>query len=388
MELEIVFFAGRSTGVARSGYSDLFGEMGINVYQGQNFRELSVSENTERTLVILMLADPRFAQDCNKLKSMYPEALIGMVDFRGLAHLANLPANFDFGIVNSIEKELDFNSTFPDVESAILIEFPKIPELVGFEKGKKDANDLIVTYHGNLIHLNGAYNFFEGLSFLGYELEREVTVKLVYDIKSLGIWSFFGDKFPNVKLDHIQWSRDNLSKAIMDCDFGICPSLSPYKSFWDTGILSKNSFLTSKDDYLVRFKVASNMARALIFFQFGKPIIAELNPSSVIAVGDNGERGALVHSSHSVAKAGKVILSMEKEYYTHRCRQFFESYLPEAQLPNLVNVITRCVKEKSLQRKTTIRLAQKGFPWTYVFRHEIKVYFGKIMRKIFIWRKI
>ena len=384
MRRELIFWAGRSAGVAKELYGDLFSAMGCDIDLRSRSQFFNDNEKRFSSCPLLMLSDENCVEDCKQIKLMSPNAKVGLVDYRGKVHMKSDQINFDFCLVNSIEKKLAFHEDFPNVPCSLLVEFPILSDNDNSKFEEPENNSIKIGYHGNIIHLNSCFEIFCGLSAYAKMVNKDIEIILVYDIQSLKKWTIFDElEFPNVKFVHVQWSLENLENMLSKVDLGLCPSLIPEMKLNLFEWLGRKAFLKSKDDIELRFKAASNLGRALLFFQYGKPILAEPTPSMVLAVGQHGERGQLVLGRNSVSDAMRALDELGDRECSNSCREFFAMFSPEKQLKNLDEFLHKYnMKESGNSYPTNLHLPSKTKFWQLILYFEFKVLIQRLGKKI------
>ena len=385
MQNNVIFWAGRSAGVARELYSGLFKAMGCTVDFSQTDYFFEHTEKWQSADFIFILSDENCVTDCARLRDKVPHLKIGLVDYRGKAHIRSHEIDFDVCLVNSIEKKLTFAQDFPGIPSFLLVEFPLLSRKVESDnKNSNKKNTVKIGYHGNIIHLNACFEIFCGLSAYAKLVNKQIDVILIYDIKGLGKWVIFDNiEFDNITFVHQQWSPSNLEAMLVDVDVGLCPNLIPELKLNLLEWIGKKAFLKSYDDIQLRFKAASNLGRSLLFFQYGKPILAEPTPSMVLAVGQNNERGQLVLGRNSVVEAMLALDKYTAKEYSVICYKFFEFYSPKNQFERL----SKFLSNLETQSKTKIystnpeKLSQRKF-WLTTLLFECRLLGRRIGKKI------
>jgi hypothetical protein len=238
-------------------------------------------------VVLFMGYDP----DVENARRDNPSIKIGVIDPR-----PDFNINFsdiDFILANGIEMK-DYFSRFC---KNILI-YPIYPKLE-FPAIRRKNKKLVIGYHGNKVHLQAsAARIMPAIELLSQIFEVEAW--LMYDVNSLGKWNY---KPSNNKLTikHIQWSDEGYCNHMSQVDIGIVPSLIPIRNEFFVKKIFKNifnKFNESDSDYLLRFKVTSNVGRALVFAQLKVPIVMDMTPSALQLVTDSVD-GFICHSTES-----------------------------------------------------------------------------------------
>jgi hypothetical protein len=185
----------------------------------------------------------------------------------------------NFIIVGSIEEKesiIKYNKNcfvFPLIENMYLNESPKIHT-------KKD--EIIIGYHGNQNHLNhmdcGLKNALEKLS-------KKRIIKLLFTCSNENEWI---QGKPNINIEFRKWDINNIKNTINEFDIGVIPNISEIENNHKlTNNITTGMYNT---DIKIRFKNKSNIGRALVLFQMGIPVVADITPSNmhILANPDNG----------------------------------------------------------------------------------------------------
>lgn len=131
-----------------------------------------------------------------------------------------------------------------------------------------------ILYHGNLQHLvelrpelvNGLQEFQE---------QNDSEIRAVYNIEKLGQW-----KAPRgLRVEHVQWSRENLVSSATINQVGFSPGLTSFRSK-----VRRRPLLGNVQRTDLQFKRSSNYGRILVMQQLGIPVIAEGFPSAFSAI--------------------------------------------------------------------------------------------------------
>jgi len=187
--------------------------------------------------------------------------------------------NVNFIIVGSIEEKesmIKYNKNcflFPQIENMYLNEIPKIHI-------KKE--EIIIGYHGNQNHLN---HMNCGLKDALERLSKERKIKLIFTCSNQNEWI---QGKPNINIEFRKWDIRNIKNTIKEFDIGIIPNISEIEH---TNKLSDNLTIGMYNtDIKIRFKNKSNIGRALVLFQMGIPVVADITPSNmhILANPDNG----------------------------------------------------------------------------------------------------
>ena len=185
----------------------------------------------------------------------------------------------DFIIVGSVEEKdsiIKYNKNcfiFPQIEKLYLNVIPKIHI-------KKDI--IIIGYHGNDYHLN---HINLGLNKALERLSKEFNIKFVYICQNKTKWEIGK---PNIKIEFKKWNIKNILNDIMEFDIAIVPNISEINQ--NNKLNVNNNLGLYNTDYKIRFKNKSNIGRALVLFQLGIPVVADMTPSNIHILGnpDNG----------------------------------------------------------------------------------------------------
>ena len=176
----------------------------------------------------------------------------------------NIIKSTDAIIVDSIEME-DFFKKY----NKPIFKYCAFPQN-NYKVKKKKTKIFSIGYHGNLDHLNEMRDdIINAIS----DLSKIVKIKLIflYNFKKFGK---FKKKIGDCKIEHIQWSFNNISKFINSIDIGIIPNLKK-KSF-----LKKN-FFEKAVNYNLNFKLTSGPGRIFLFAYHKIPVIADMYPSAL-----------------------------------------------------------------------------------------------------------
>lgn len=180
---------------------------------------------------------------------------------------------FDFIIVGSAEEKASLvtwnkNSfIFPQIEKMYLGSPLKIHE---------QKEELVIGYHGNPNHLN---HLSLGLKNALERLSETVSLKLLITKSRLASPKYWTKGRPDIKIEWVDWNLKTIKDAISQFDIGIVPNISEFAL--------PNSLNTNipdgvyKSDIKIRFKNKSNIGRALVLFQMGIPVVADITPSNM-----------------------------------------------------------------------------------------------------------
>ena len=187
--------------------------------------------------------------------------------------------NADFIIVGSCEEKnsiIKYNKNifiFPLIENLYLNVIPKIHI-------KKEI--ITIGYHGNQNHLN---HFSLGLNKALEKLSKKFKIKFLYICQNNKEWL---KGKPNIKTEYKKWDINTIVNDIQKFDIGIIPNIS---EITQNNKLNTNLHLgIYNTDFKIRFKNKSNIGRALVLFQLGIPVIADMTPCNmhILANPDNG----------------------------------------------------------------------------------------------------
>ena len=287
-------------------------------------------------VVLFMGYDP----DIKKAKQNNPLIKVGIIDPRPSFNIDF--TDVDFILANGIEMR-DYFSKF----SKNIFNYYIYPELE-FKKIKKNNQKVILGYHGNKIHLMASRKrLMPAIELLAHK--HQVELWLMYDVESLGQWKYTASS-KNLLIKHIQWNKDGYQKYMSQVDIGVVPSLIPIQNVSLVRKISKsifNKFNESFSDYLLRFKVTSNVGRGLVFAQLKVPVIMDMTPSALQLISDS-DNGFVCYSTESwcsalfkLAESEHLRLSMAENLYkefnlnysSKEINRKFENYL-------LHNIIT------------------------------------------------
>jgi len=207
----------------------------------------------------------------------------------------------DFIIVSSIEQKeylLKYNKNI-----FIYYMFPNMEEI---KKEHIEKSKIIIGYHGNKQHLSAMKDASWALDQLAKDYEIEFWA--IYNIKKLRKWNKNIPKICPTK--HIQWSEEDVSTNLSQCDIGIVPSVLPSSSFWGRPLSSflLNSEGYHNNDYVERFKFSNNPGRIYVFSQLNIPVVTDFTPSACQIIKD-GESGLLVGTKEGWYEALKKLVN-------------------------------------------------------------------------------
>lgn len=235
-------------------------------------------------VAIFMAADA----DCHAVRGANPRIKIGVADPK--PDTVKQAKEADFCIVSSIEQRelyLRFNRNQ-------FIHY-MIPGFDSYKIEHKSKDQHQIYYHGNKVHLNGAYHgLVPALNEIGKRYP--ITFNAIYNLKALGKWNCGRPDPRYCATRDLQWYPNCYKDYFADADIGVVQNLMPFrceKLVREIGTVSKALLLESQYDHLAKFKSSSNAGRAFVFGYFEIPIIAEATPSLGDAIVD-GHSGRLV----------------------------------------------------------------------------------------------
>jgi hypothetical protein len=195
----------------------------------------------------------------------------------------------DFLMVSSVEQR----DAFLRLNRNVLVHY-MFPVLEAESKHHRNADGIVVGYHGNRVHLEAmASSVRPALEELARR--RPVTLLAVYNHRELGK-AHIG--IPDgVEVRHVQWT-DTFVDDLRAADIGIVPNELPIRDRQHVLALAaydEPEFMYEPFDYLVRFKVSSNPGRLYPFGLLGIPVVADFTPSYAQFVVD-GVSGRLASS--------------------------------------------------------------------------------------------
>lgn len=271
------------------GASTIFNK---NLLNGLNeFKDISIdffnTDYINYDVVLFMGYDP----DTEKAKQDNPSIKVGIIDPRPGFNIDF--TNVDFILANGIEMR-DHHSKF----SKNIFNYYIYPELEHLNTKQKNQK-IVIGYHGNKIHLMASEDrIMPAIELLSNK--HQVEFWLMYDVKSLGKWNYSALN-KDLIIKHIQWSEDGYQKYMSQVDIGVVPSLIPIQNpFFIKKIFKSiiNKFNESHSDYLLRFKVTSNVGRGLVFAQLKVPVIMDMTPSALQFISDSSN-GFVCYSKES-----------------------------------------------------------------------------------------
>lgn len=219
---------------------------------------------------------------CNKGidTKTYPHQLKGqLTPPREEVHKSKI-SKLDFVLVGSADEK----ASLADYNDKIFI-FPQIEKLYLNEKPKQhlDSNEFCIGYHGNPQHLN---HLKHGLCSAMERLSKEIKLKFLVIESNLSSMRDWRHGRPDVNIEFLPWRLSSIKENIKKFDVGIVPGLSEINLKLPVDI-SQGKY---PSDLQIRFKNKSNIGRALVLFQLGVPVIADLCPTNMhlLANPDNG----------------------------------------------------------------------------------------------------
>jgi glycosyltransferase involved in cell wall biosynthesis len=145
-------------------------------------------------------------------------------------------------------------------------------------------NKIEILYHGNKIHLEAMGSTLKP-ALERLNLEHNIEFTAIYNIAKLGFWKKAVPK--NVKVNHIQWTKEDYFRRILNSDIGVIPNFIPEIPSKLNYVLNKfnlhfkyfSGMNINKNDYSLRFKHNSNPGRIYEFAKARKSVVAEATPS-------------------------------------------------------------------------------------------------------------
>jgi len=233
-----------------------------------------LTDLTEFDVALVMTYDHHLIK---KIKIAHPDVKVAIIDPRN--HSVFQSAKLcDFLVLDSIEMEDYWRRV--DIPIFRYSEYPSFPEV---KKVHKKKDKIKIGYHGNKIHLACMYKTVTpALTELGEKYNLELMV--MYNGKAPSCDEIWYPK--NVKVTHIQWSKDNYLNELSECDIGISPNSLPFRENPPYAHELQNGVNYSPDDYILRFKMPTNPGRILVFGKLGIPTIAGFYPSAFEVLSD------------------------------------------------------------------------------------------------------
>lgn len=286
---------------------------GLNELEGISI-DFFNSDYINYDVVLFMGYDP----DSKKAKQDNPLIKVGIIDPR-----PSFKINFtyvDFILANGIEMKdyfMKFNKS--------IFNYYIYPEVQFTKKVHHNDHKIVIGYHGNKIHLMASKErLMPAIELLAQKYQVELW--LMYDLKSLGEWDYNASS-KNLYIKHIQWSDDGYEKYMSQVDIGVVPSLIPVKNASLLKITFKslfNKFNENNSDYLLRFKVTSNVGRGLVFAQLKVPVIMDMTPSALQFISDS-ENGYVCYSLDSWQRAF-FNLAENQEHRSEMAENLFKEF--------------------------------------------------------------
>ncbi len=267
-------------------YQEAFSRMeSVSFYDYNNYNKYDIA--------LFMTYKPDL-EDLKKTKKQYPNIKTAIIDprYRGVKHYLKYA---DFLIVDSIEMK-DYWA-FADKP---ILQYAEYPDISNIKKEHKNKNPIIIGYHGNKIHLHSIYN--TAISAMDLLSEKyDIEFWAMYNISKLGKWKWGLPK--KIKIRHIQWCKESYIDILGKADIGIVPGLTPVNTFniikkFSHFLPNRKRFIYRHDDYLTRYKLASNAGRIILWAKLHIPVIADFYPSALQHIQD-GVNGLLAYSRAS-----------------------------------------------------------------------------------------
>lgn len=301
------------------------------------------SRNIKPNFDVYILSKYSNLKDILHIRNINPDKKV----LCGLVHPTNLTFSgkkllkqVDFIIVGSVE-EKDFYKNF----KKNVIRFPQLEDIKFKKKFHKFKKIINIGYHGNLEHLE------EMSSSTKRALERisnkyKIKLTVIYD-QSLGRWV---KGRPNINIEEINWSFNNLLKHVSQFDIGIVPCTNNFFLDKANGKMDLFSFFVKYfsggknrriNDYILRFKVTSNAGRCFVFHQLGIPVVADFWPSNFEILG-NPKCGLLAHSENGWYDSLKSLIDsfeLRQEISDNAFEYFKTNYDSKIWTENFINQI-------------------------------------------------
>jgi len=200
----------------------------------------------------------------------------------------------DLLVVSSVEQR----EPFLRVNSNVHV-FEMFPPTDPVEKVHRDAETVVIGYHGNRVHLEAmAASVRPALEELGRR--RSVELRAVYNVAANGRARIGVPDKRFVRVRHVQWSDETMAGELAGSDIGIVPNLLPIRDrlrALETTAYREPEFMYEPFDHLVRFKASANAGRIYPFAQLGIPVVTDFAPSASQLVED-GVSGFVVAGPH------------------------------------------------------------------------------------------
>ena len=157
------------------------------------------------------------------------------------------------------------------------------PRFAATARNEEPEGTLIVGYHGNALHLDAMVpRITDALSQLAQD--RPVALWAMYNFNVRGRWEWPLHARPPFAVRHIPYCRENYARYMAHVDIGLVPQFVPVRN---VGILRyligslDRRYHEKRQDFFLRFKETTNIGRALVFAQYGVPVISDMTPSAV-----------------------------------------------------------------------------------------------------------
>lgn len=287
---------------------------GLNEFENVRF-DINSDNFRKYDVVLLMYSDCEDYLD--RIRKEAPSSKIGIVDPR---NVKGKVLEGDFIVAQGIEEENYLSDYYRNI-----FRYDFHPVNPCTLKEHRDKNKIIIGCHGNKVHLHTMYpHLCRAIEALAGDFE--VEFRAYYNIRDLGKVDI--DLFPrgNVEYREIQWTWDMFQKSLPEVDIGVVPNLIPIRN----PDRAKRSiagfpalFNESPTDYLVRYKVTSNIGRLYPFAQLGIPVVADLYPSACSAIepGDTGffggTAGMWYRSLHALASSAELRRTIGRNMQEH-----------------------------------------------------------------------
>ena len=256
--------------------------------------------------------------EIKQIRINYPNIKIGIIDPRDNSVYESVKF-CDFIIVDSIEME-----DFWRKAKKLIFRYVEYPNISPMFKDHKNADKVIIGYHGNRVHLQSMEkNITPVLSNLGKEFNIEMI--LMYNGQPpKGNESWLPK---NINIKHVKWSFENYFKKLSIVDIGIVPNGIMSKNKLYEILCEKDDILNlSSDDYVLRFKMPSNPGRIIVFGLLGIPVVSDFFPSGILHLQDG--RGLIAHNK------GGWEYSLKKLILSYSLRQSMGKKLQDYVLEN------------------------------------------------------
>lgn len=294
-------------------------------------------------VAIFMAADA----DCAKVRAANPQIIIGIADPKPTT--VRQASEADFCVVSSIEQRevfLQFNRNH-------FIHY-MIPEFDSYRVEHKTKDVQRIFYHGNKVHLNGAYHgLVPALNELGKRYKIEFNA--IYNIQELGRWTLGRPDSTYCPTYDLQWYPNCYKDYLAHADIGVVQNFIPVRQErlvrW-LATVSKTLLLESPFDHLTKFKSSANAGRAFVFGYFGVPVVAEATPCMGDAIVD-GHSGRLVLNAEGWFDAlEELILSptKRKDFAGNFRNDIDQRFCPRVSAERLLDFLNR------LERKDLVGL--------------------------------